>query len=253
MASTTLSQARQKPRVGSLGGTVLQNGRRLYDGRTHFQQRRPSQMADPSRPKDPDGFPKGSPERQPEAESSIALLLRARDGDDGARDQLLARYLPRLQRWAHSRLPPWARGDAETGDLVQDTLVQVVQKIRGFQPEHEGAFYGYVRQALLNRIRDEIRRAQRRAPTDALDSAKPAIDPSPLEYAIGQEALENYEAALQRLSEGDRQAIILRIELGLSVPEVAQALGKPTTAATHMAISRALTRLAKEMSHGPRS
>jgi hypothetical protein len=41
--------------------------------------------------------------------------------------------------------------------------------------------------------------------------------------------------------------------LGLSVPEVAQALGKPTTAATHMAISWALTRLAKEMSHGPRS
>lgn len=250
MASNTLSQAWQEPGLESLVVRVLPPGRRLYHCRTNPQQRGPNHMADPSHPH---GSPKGSPEQHPEAESSFALLLRARDGDDGARNQLLARYLPRLQRWAHRRLPPWARGAADTGDLVQDTLLQVIQKISGFQPEHEGAFYGYLRQALLNRIRDEIRRAQRRGPAEPLDSAKPAMDPSPLEQAIGQEALENYEAALQRLSEGDRQAIILRIELGLPVPEVAQALGKPTTAAAHMAISRALTRLAREMSHGPRS
>jgi RNA polymerase sigma-70 factor (ECF subfamily) len=185
------------------------------------------------------------------AESSFALLLRARDGDTDARDLLLARYLPRLQRWAHGRLPNWARGSVDTGDLVQETLLQAFRKIEGFEPEHEGALMGYLHNALTNKIRDEIRRARRRGgPAEPLDEKWPALEPSPLESAIGEQALKNYEDALQRLNEGDRQAIILRIELGLSVPEVAEALAKPSISAAHMAISRALVRLAKEMAHG---
>ena len=185
------------------------------------------------------------------AESSFALLLRARDGDTDARDLLLERYLPRLQRWAHGRLPNWARGAVDTGDLVQETMLQVFRKIEGFEPEHEGALIGYLHNALTNRIRDEIRRAQRRGgPAESLDERWPTLEPSPLESAIGEQALKNYEDALQRLKESDRQAIILRIELGLSVPEVAEALAKSSTAAAHMAISRALVRLTKEMAHG---
>jgi RNA polymerase sigma-70 factor (ECF subfamily) len=82
-----------------------------------------------------------------------------------------------------------------------------------------------------------------------LDSAQPAVDASPLEEAIGQEALERYEAALTRLRPDDREAIVARIELGLSYPEIMTALGKPSIPATHMAVSRALVRLAEEMAH----
>jgi RNA polymerase sigma factor (sigma-70 family) len=187
-------------------------------------------------------------ERPAEAESSFALLARARDGDPDALNDLCTKYLPRLQRWAHGRLPPWARGALDTHDLVQDTLTQVLQRLNAFEPRHPGAFPAYLRQALLNRVRDEIRRAQRRGPSDPLDTAKSAHDPSPLELAIGQEALERYDAALQRLRPADREAIIARIELGHSYAEVAEALGKPSIAAAHMAVSRALVRLAQEMS-----
>ena len=55
---------------------------------------------------------------------------------------------------------------------------------------------------------------------------------------------------MTRLREEDRQAIIGRIELGLPYAELAPMLGKPTVAAAHMAVSRALLRLAKEMSRG---
>ena len=186
-----------------------------------------------------------------DAESSFALLARAKAGDSIALDDLCARYLPRLQRWAHGRLPAWARSAQDTHDLVQDTLAQVFQKIHSFEPRHEGAFQGYLRQALMNRVRDEIRRSQRRGgPAAELDTARPSLDPSPLEEAIGQEALERYEAALQRLKPDDREAIVARIEMGLSYAEVAEALAKPSVAAAHMAVSRALVRLAKEMSHG---
>ena len=187
-----------------------------------------------------------------EADSSFALVERACNGDERALDDLCARYMPRLQKWAHGRLPAWARGALDTQDLVQETLTNVAQRIRGFEPHHRAAFQAYLRQALLNRIRDQIRRAQRRPAPDALDSARVSPEPSPLEAAIGQEALERYEAALQRLKPEDRHAIILRVELGCPLGEVADALGKRSESAAHMAVSRALVRLAKEMSRGSR-
>jgi RNA polymerase sigma factor (sigma-70 family) len=251
MAISEPLQDQQEPWVDCHTGKALLPGGQGYDWPTNPNQRTPSGMAEPPRSAPPS---QAWVANQGEAESSFALLLRARDGDASARDELFTRYLPRLERWAHGRLPAWARGAVDTGDLVQDTLLQVFQKIGVFQPQHEGAFFAYLHQALMNRIRDEIRRAQRRGgPAESLDTEKPTLEASPLERAIGQEALENYEAALQRLKPGDREAIILRIELGLSVPEVAQALCKPSVAAAHMAISRALVRLTKEMSHGPRS
>jgi RNA polymerase sigma-70 factor (ECF subfamily) len=45
----------------------------------------------------------------------------------------------------------------------------------------------------------------------------------------------------------DRDAIVLRVELGLSHAEIAEAMGKPSVAAAHMAVSRALVRLAQQM------
>ena len=179
--------------------------------------------------------------------ASVELLARARAGDADALNDLCARYLPRLQKWAHGRLPAWARGALDTHDLVQDTLSQVVQRLGSFEPRHDGAFQAYLRQSLLNRVRDQIRWAKRR-PTDVLASDRPADGPSPIEEAIGGEMLELYEAALQRLEPADREAIIARIELGHAYPEVARALGKPSVAAAHVAVSRALVKLAKEMS-----
>jgi len=187
---------------------------------------------------------------RPEALSSFELVIRARNGDQDALNHLCARYLPRLQRWAHGRLPVSSRGALDTHDLVQETMSHVVQRLDKFEPRHEGAFQGYLRQALLNRIRDEARRGARRGPAEPLGSVHPASDPSPLEEAIGQEALERYEAAMARLRPDDREAIIARIELGLPYPEVATALGKPSIPAAHMAVSRALVRLAQEMSRG---
>ena len=51
-------------------------------------------------------------------ESSFALVLRAREGDQAARNELCARYLPRLRRWAHGRLPIWAGLTTGTYNLL---------------------------------------------------------------------------------------------------------------------------------------
>ena len=191
-------------------------------------------------------------DRRADGQSSFDLLVRAKAGDKAALNDLCALYLPRLKRWAHGRLPAGIRGSLDTHDLVQDTLLQVIQRLHAFEPRHAGAFQGYMHQALRNRILDEIRRAARR-PSVPLDSAEPGGDASPLEVVIGVEALGRYEAALQRLKPEDREAIVVRVEMGCPYTEVAEALGKPSVAAAHMAVSRALARLAKEMSHDRRT
>jgi RNA polymerase sigma-70 factor (ECF subfamily) len=181
------------------------------------------------------------------AESSVDLLERARAGDRSALDALMARHLPRLRRWASGRLPRWARDVADTQDLVQDTLLQTFKRIEKFEPRGDGALQAYLRQGVLNRIRDEYRRAVRRPAAEALDSQRPGSAASPLEEAIGRQAVERYEAALQRLRPEDREAIIARIEMGFTHEELARLQNKPSANAARMALERALVRLAAEM------
>ena len=89
------------------------------------------------------------------------LLHRARLGDADALNDLFARYLPSLRRWARGRLPRWTRDLRDTDAVVQETLVQTLKHIGDFQPRHEGALQAYLRQALVNRVRDEVRRVNR--------------------------------------------------------------------------------------------
>ena len=184
----------------------------------------------------------------PETESTLDLLSRYKAGDRTALDCLFARYVPSLKRWASRRLPQWARDNADTEDLVQETLLQTFTRIDSFNPQGRGAFHGYLRTALLNRIRDEIRRVGRRPDRGELDSELGDAKPSPLEEAIGGEALERYESALGRLRPEEQDVIIGRVELGFSNEELATALGKPSPDAARKAAQRALVRLAEEMS-----
>lgn len=180
-------------------------------------------------------------------ESTLSLLTRAREGDEQALNDLFARYLPMMRRWASGRLPRWARDLADTPDLVQETLVHVFKKIEGFDYRGEGALQVYMRQALMNRIRNEIRNAGYRPARVEIDSAVEDEGVSPLEAAIGGEAVERYEAALQRLREEERELVIARLEMGMTYSEIALAAGKVSTDAARMAVVRAIARLIEEL------
>ena len=188
-----------------------------------------------------------SPQMGTDPESSVELLERAKAGDSEALDRLLGRYLPRLRRWASGRLPYWARDLSDTEDLVQDTVVRTLKHIDGFQARREGALQAYLRQAVMNRIRDELRRASRRAPPKELVDDVLSPTTSPLDQAIGREATERYEAALAELRDEEREAIVARIELECSYEEMAVMLGKPTPNAARVAVRRAVVRLAMKM------
>ena len=126
-------------------------------------------------------------------------------------------------------------------------MVKTVRNLPAFEERGEGAFQAYLRQALKNRITDAYRRSRVEPADTAIGSSVPAADPSPLEQAVGVEAMERYERGLARLKSEDRQAIVLRIELGYAYVEIAQMLNKSSAAAARVAVSRALARLAREM------
>jgi RNA polymerase sigma factor (sigma-70 family) len=190
---------------------------------------------------------KDDPAGRGDPESTFHLIERARAGDQDAVERLFARHLKPLQRWISGRLPKWARDMADTDDLVQDTLLQTFKRIGDFEPRRVGALQAYLRQAVLNRLRDELRRKGRRPDETDLDGLDIQGAQSPLEEAIGREAVERYETALQRLRPEEREAIIARVEMGYSYDELAQVLGKPTADAARKAAQRALVRLAEEM------
>jgi RNA polymerase sigma-70 factor (ECF subfamily) len=183
-------------------------------------------------------------------DATIDLVERAKSGDSAALDRLLARFLPMLRRWASGRLPRWSRDLMDTDDLVQETVIRAVQRLDRFEVRHEGALQGYLRQAIINRIRDEVRRAGRAPEVTPLNDGQRDRSASPLELAIGREAGERYEQALARLRPEEREAIVTRIELEYSYRQVADALGKPSADAARMAVGRALLRLAEEMHRG---
>jgi RNA polymerase sigma-70 factor (ECF subfamily) len=113
------------------------------------------------------------PMPDPEAtwDSTLTLLTRARNGDAEALNDLFARYLPGLRRWASGRLPRWARDLADTPDVVQEVLLETFKRIDGFDHRGEGALRAYLRQAVMNRIREELRRANRRPVRVELDES----------------------------------------------------------------------------------
>lgn len=195
---------------------------------------------------DPEPGIPGATEGPAEPATSLTLLARARAGDHAALSDLLARYLPRLERWARGRLPAWARDLSDTQDLVQETLIRAFKGMDRFEPRGEGALGAYLRQAVLNRIRDEIRRVRRQPGRDDLEDG-PTTAPSPLEEVIGTQTLDRYERALARLRDADREAVIAAVEMRYSPDELARVLDKPTANAARVAVIRALKRLAEEM------
>ena len=178
-------------------------------------------------------------------EPTVALIRRIRGGDTIARDALLKRYLPTLRRWAHGRLPASARDLSDTDDLVQVTLIRALNHIEEFEARHTGSFLAYLRQILLNQIRDELRRQQRRPGGTELDTELPDLETPPLvEQMLGHERVRAYERALSELPKRQQELIVMRMEFGMSYPEIAAEVDS-TPDAVRVMVARAIVQLSR--------
>lgn len=176
----------------------------------------------------------------------MVLLEKVRTGDDDALNALLDHLLPRLRRWAHGRLPRSARGLLGTDDIVLQVAAKAARRFAVIDIAEAAALTAFLRQAIRNELIDQYRKA--RPEQTEVSEALMSPDPSPLDAAIGQERLAQYERALAALSDTDQAAIVGRFELGYSYAELATLLGRPNAEAARQAVLRSLGRLIDEVS-----
>jgi RNA polymerase sigma factor (sigma-70 family) len=196
---------------------------------------------------EPDDDAPDGPSAMLSDEPTIELVMKAREGNRLALEALLQRCLPGLKRWAHGRLPAYARDSLDTGDLVQDAAFHVLRRLDAFEPQHVGSMQAYLRTCVINRIRDEVKRVTRHpAPSELVE--EPIGDhTSPLEVAIEAESYQRYKDALTQLRPREREMIVARVEVNWSLPQIAERFGLSTADAARMAVMRALRKLRTHM------
>lgn len=190
----------------------------------------------------------GDAELEPGARGTTAHLIeRIRVGSKSAIEGLAGRVLDPLRRFGHGRLPGHARGLMDTDDLVQVTVMRGLDRVQEVTPRRKGGFLAYLRQILLNLVRDEVRRSSHRPRTADLDEGVASQAPSPLDEVLGADTYRSYRSALDRLPANQREAVILRVEQGCSYQDIADAIGCTTANAARMMVVRGLTRVNRRL------
>jgi RNA polymerase sigma-70 factor (subfamily 1) len=178
------------------------------------------------------------------------LFADAARGDATAAEALLQTYLPRLRAFVRAKLSPQLRARESDSDVVQSVCRELLQHQDGFRYRGETEFRGWLFTAAANKVREKYRfhRQLRRGLNRelALDSNVPAppagSSAAPSHAAMEQERLAILEAALDGLSDSDREVVTLSRLVGLTSAEIAQRIGK-TGAAVRQQLGRALLRL----------
>ncbi len=128
--------------------------------------------------------------------------------------------------------------------MVQITLLRAVRGLKEFEPRWENAWLAYLRQILFNYLRDEGRRSGRLPDVDELSEQLPDGTVTPLDQVVDAETLTAYQRALERLPQSQRDAVVMRVESGLSYARIAERLDIASSDAARMMVKRAIARLA---------
>jgi RNA polymerase sigma-70 factor (ECF subfamily) len=153
------------------------------------------------------------------------LLAAYVAGDAAAFRELFARYAPALLRV----LRRYTGSEADAGDLVQQTFLQVHRARRDFRP---GArFRPWVFTIALNLARESHRRRTRRreASLDAGEAPEPVADPTPYPSDAAY-ARRRVQKALAMLPDAQREVIVLHWLEQRPMAEIAEVVGASVTA-----------------------
>src|SRR5262245_2940008 len=196
----------------------------------------------------------------PNNEETRRLLDEAKTGDSSAVDRLLGEFREPLRQVINLRLDPVLARRVDASDIVQDVLLEANQRLTEYLKSPTMPFHLWLRHLAKDRIIDTHRRhrtAQRRSIDREQAIARPAwadesehslvaqlIDPekTPASEAVQGELARRLAAALNELSEDDREIILLRHHEQLANQDVAKLLDL-TEAAASMRYLRALRRL----------
>jgi RNA polymerase sigma-70 factor, ECF subfamily len=196
----------------------------------------------------------------PAFDQTIDLVRKAQDGDTQALQALFARYYERVRRMVRMRLGNALRHRMDSGDILQETFLEALRTFDRFEMRDQGSFINWLARLAENRIRDaaDYHRAQKRdagrevplMPGDhstSFDLGLKAGGLLPSEGADEAEQVQRLEVAIERLSDEDRELILLRNYAGSSWDTVARLTGRPTPDAARVAHKQVIVRLSRLM------
>jgi len=149
--------------------------------------------------------------------SSVSRLLSgARRGDPGSIEGLLAAIYPEVLRYMRYRV-----GRGAAGDLAGEVVVRVAKSVA----RQKGAFTGWLYAIARNVVADHYRRNARRREEPLED--KPGAPGSSGESPASEvNRRMDIEQAMRRLTEDQRELIVLKFVQGLSNGEIGEITGR---------------------------
>jgi RNA polymerase sigma-70 factor (ECF subfamily) len=171
-------------------------------------------------------------------ESDTELVVRARQGDEAAFEQLVLRHQRYVFNLAYRVLGDYT----EAEDMAQEAFVRVWRGLSGFrgQARFTTWLYRIVHNLCLNRLPGLQRELLQ---TEPLEEVLADPGPSPADLFAVREQMAFLHAQLDRLPEKYRLVLTLRYLQHLSYDEIAAALEMPMgTVKTHIHRARRLLR-----------
>jgi len=188
-----------------------------------------------------------------ERQETTRLLARARDGSSEALNEVYGRLASRLLSLIRLRLGPELRGQVESRDVLQATLLKSFERIDQFEGSQGVSLMAWLVRIAENEIRDladyhqrQRRDARRNVPLSGAGKDL-AVNVRSLssQLVLAEDALR-LEAGLENLPEHYRQIIVLRKLEELAWAEVAERLQKSEDAC-RMMLARAMAALTLAM------
>jgi RNA polymerase sigma-70 factor (ECF subfamily) len=154
------------------------------------------------------------------------LVAAVQGGDSAAFDVLVRRWDRKIQGAAFRVLG----SDDEARDVSQEAFLKAFRGMRGFK--REARFSSWLYQIAMNLCRDRLRRRRGREHVsldDVVDSGEPALRqrPAALETLQARDVERAVAAAVDALSDEQREVVVLKEYEGLTFPEIANVLGVP--------------------------
>ncbi|MYW90270.1 sigma-70 family RNA polymerase sigma factor [Amycolatopsis rubida] len=163
------------------------------------------------------------------------------EGDPDAAQDLLAAVQPLIVRYCRARLGG-ADAYSSADDVAQEACLALLTALPGYR--HQGRpFLAFVYGIAQHKVAD-AHRAHARNRTEAVAEVPEAVDlaDGPEERALRAELNRQLARLLELLPERQREIVLLRIVVGLSADEAAEAVSS-TPGAVRVAQHRALLRL----------
>ncbi|MCE9594412.1 MAG: sigma-70 family RNA polymerase sigma factor [Planctomycetes bacterium] len=192
------------------------------------------------------GFPS-----EPDESASLELVARIQGGDSRAWDELYRRYHDQLLFTVRMRLGSGLRSVLQSEDVFQSVALDALSALKRFEYRGPGSLERYLKQMVLNKIRDRAKAFGAAKRAGQLVGAEAAFDDlaAPRDAEVGYYEAAVYvrlERAIAGLPDEMREVLLLRRIEGLSSLEVAERLGKSDASVRQIA-SRAMARLATRM------